>query len=73
MPLRVSFVNLQKLTFQAWLDRPSMKMLAPEQKVRSRALVTTTVRTSGCSKRMRFRASYSSMSTPRSYELSLSL
>jgi hypothetical protein len=38
-----------------------------------RALVTTTVRTSGCSKRMRFRASYSSMSTPRSYELSLSL
>jgi hypothetical protein len=31
-----------------------------------RALVTTTVRTSGCSKRMRFRASCSSMSTPRS-------
>ena len=28
-------------------------MLAPEQKMRSLALVTTTVRTSGCSKRMR--------------------
>jgi hypothetical protein len=30
-PLRVSLVNLQKFTFQAWLDTPSMKMLAPEQ------------------------------------------
>ena len=42
MPLRVSLVNLQKFTFHAWLDRPSMKMLAPEQKTRSLALVTTT-------------------------------
>ena len=66
MPLRVSLVNLQKFTFQAWLETPSMKMLAPEQKTRSLALVTITVRTSGCSKRMRLSASASSMSTPRS-------
>ena len=66
MPLRVSLVNLQKFTFQAWLDRPSMKMFAPEQKMRSFRLVTITVRTSGCSKRMRFSASCSSTSTPRS-------
>ncbi|EWS62497.1 hypothetical protein Y695_04275 [Hydrogenophaga sp. T4] len=66
MPLRVSLVNLQKFTFQAWLETPSMKMLAPEQNTRSLPLVTTTVRTSGCSKRMRFSASCSSMSTPRS-------
>ncbi len=66
MPLRVSFVNLQRLTFQAWLDTPSMKMLAPEQKMRSLPLVTTTLRTLGCSKRMRLSASCSSMSTPRS-------
>ena len=43
-----------------------MKMLAPEQNTFSLALVTTTVRTSGCSKRMRLTASFSSMSTPRS-------
>ena len=73
MPLRVSFVNLQKFTFHACDDNPSMKMLAPEQNTRSRALVTMTLRTSGCSKRMRCSASASSMSTPRSYELSLSL
>ena len=73
MPLRVSLVNLQKLTFHAWLESPSMKMFAPEQKMRSLPLVTTTLLTSGCSKRMRCRASASSMSTPRSYELSLSL
>ena len=66
MPLRVSLVNLQKFTFHAWLDTPSMKMLAPEQKTRSLALVMMTERTSGCSKRMRLRASCSSMSTPRS-------
>jgi hypothetical protein len=46
-------VNLQKFTFQAWLETPSMKMLAPEQNTFSLALVITTVRTSGCSKRMR--------------------
>ena len=34
-----------------------MKMLAPEQNTRSRALMMTTVRTSGCSKRMRLTAS----------------
>ncbi len=66
MPLRVSLVNLQKFTFHAWLDAPSMKMLAPEQNTRSLRLVITTVRTAGCSKRMRLSASASSMSTPRS-------
>ncbi len=66
MPLRVSLVNLQKLTFHEWEDVPSMKMLAPEQKTRSFPLVRTTLRTSGCSKRMRCSASASSMSTPRS-------
>ena len=66
MPLRVSLVNLQKFTFQAWLETPSMKMLAPEQKTRSLALVTMTDRTCGCSKRMRLSASASSTSTPRS-------
>ena len=66
MPFRVSFVNLQKFTFQAWLETPSMKMLAPEQKTLSLPLVRTTVRTSGCSKRIRLTASFSSMSTPRS-------
>ncbi len=66
MPLRVSLVNLQKFTFHAWLEVPSMKMLAPEQNTLSFRLVSTTVRTVGCSKRMRFKASLSSMSTPRS-------
>ena len=63
---RVSLVNLQKLTFHACVDPRSMKMLAPAQKIRSFALVITTTRTSGCSKRMRWMASASSMSTPRS-------
>ena len=67
---RVSFVNLQKLTFQAWEAPRSMKMFAPAQKTRSFRLVMTTVRTSGCSKRIRWTASASSMSTPRSYEFS---
>ena len=39
-------------------------MLAPEQNTRSLPLVSTTMRTSGCSKRMRFNASWSSISTP---------
>jgi hypothetical protein len=30
IPLRVSFVNLQKFTFHACVDVPSMKMFAPE-------------------------------------------
>ena len=66
IPFRVSLVNLQKFTFQACDDWPSMKMLAPEQNTRSFALVMTTTRTDGCSKRMRCSASCSSMSTPRS-------
>ncbi len=66
MPFLVSFVNLQKFTFHAWLETPSMKMFAPEQKTRSLPLVTITERTSGCSKRTRLSASASSMSTPRS-------
>ena len=45
---------------------PSMKMLAPAQKMRSFRLVSTTAFTSGCSKRRRWSASASSMSTPRS-------
>ncbi len=65
-PLRVSLVNLQKFTFHEWLEVPSMKMFAPEQNTLSFRLVTTTVRTSGCSKRIRLIASFSSMSTPRS-------
>ena len=48
-------------------------MLAPEQNMRALPLPSTTHLTFGCSKRMRFIASFSSMSTPRSYELSLSL
>ena len=68
---RVSLVNLQKLTFHACVEPRSMKMFAPAQKIRSLRLVMTTVRTSGCSKRRRWIASASSMSTPRSYELSL--
>ena len=66
MPLRVSLVNLQKFTFQAWVDKPNIKMLAPEQKMRSFNDVTTTHLTSGCSKRMRCKASFNSMSTPKS-------
>ena len=50
---RVSFVNLQKFTFHACVEPRSMKMFAPAQKMRSFRLVTTTARTSGCSKRRR--------------------
>ena len=53
MASRVSFVYLQKLTFQAWLEPRNMKMLAPAQKMRSLRLDTTTAWISGCSKRMR--------------------
>ena len=48
IPLRVSLVNLQKFTFQAWLESPSMKILAPEQNTRSLPLRMTTVPTFGC-------------------------
>jgi hypothetical protein len=70
---RVSLVNLQKFTFHACDELRSMKMFAPAQKIRSFRLVTTTACTSGCSKRIRWIASASSMSTPRSYELSFNL
>ena len=53
MPSRVSLVNLQKFTLNAWLELPSMKMLAPAQKMRGLRLVRTTACTSGCSKRRR--------------------
>ena len=66
MPFLVSLVNLQKLTFQPCGEAASMRMLAPAQKILGLPLVITTVRTSGCSKRSRCTASYSSMSTPRS-------
>ena len=54
MPSRVSLVNLQKFTLKPWLDVPSMKMLAPAQKMRCLRLETTTEWTSGCSKRRRW-------------------
>ena len=65
-PLRVSLVNLQKLTFHACDDWASIRMLAPAQNIFSRPPVITTALTPGCSKRTRWIASYSSMSTPRS-------
>ena len=66
MPLRVSLVNLQKFTFHQCSEEDSMLMLAPAQNTRSLPLVTIITLTDGCSKRMRCRASDSSMSTPRS-------
>ncbi len=66
MPLRVSLVNLQKLTLWAWVEPASMRMLAPAQNTRFLAERITTTFTSGCSKRSRWTASASSMSTPRS-------
>ena len=66
MPRRVSFVNLQKFTLKPWPEVPSMKMLAPAQKMRGLRLERMTECTSGCSNRRRWSASASSMSTPRS-------
>ena len=66
MPFLVSLVNLQKFTFHGCGDAASILMFAPAQKIFGLPLVITTVRTSGCSKRSRCTASYSSMSTPRS-------
>ena len=57
MANRVSLVNLQKFTFHSWLDCASIRMLAPAQNIRSRALLSTTARTCGCSKRSRCTAS----------------
>ncbi len=39
MASRVSLVNLQKFTFQPWLDSRSIMMFAPAQKIRSLRLV----------------------------------
>jgi len=50
---RVSLVNLQKFTFRPCDDSRSIMMFAPAQKIRSFRLLTRTVRTAGCSKRMR--------------------
>ena len=47
-------------------DSDAFVTIAPEQNTRSFRLVRTTVRTSGCSKRIRWIASCSSISTPRS-------
>ena len=57
MPLRVSLVNLQKLTFHECEAPASLLMFAPAQKILSRPLVRTTTRTSGCSNRSRCTAS----------------
>ena len=51
--LRVSFVNLQKLTLCACEDWASMRMFAPAQKTWGLAERSTTAATSGCSKRKR--------------------
>ena len=66
MALRVSLVNLQKLTFHGWADEASIPMLAPAQNMRSLWDPITTAPTSGCSNRSLCTASASSMSTPRS-------
>jgi hypothetical protein len=66
MPRRVSFVNLQKFTLKPCVDVRSITMFAPAQNTRSSAPVSTTQRTSGCSKRSRCTKSASSRSTPRS-------
>ena len=66
MPLRVSLVNLQKLTLCAWLAPASMRILAPAQNTRGLPERSRITRTSGCSKRSRSIASASSISTPRS-------
>jgi hypothetical protein len=54
IPLRVSLVNLQKFTFHQCGEEASMRMFAPAQKIFSRPLVSSTARTSGCSKRSRW-------------------
>ena len=47
MALRVSLVNLQKLTLWAWLAPASMRMLAPAQNTRGLAERSSTTRTCG--------------------------
>ena len=53
MELRVSLVNLQKLTLWVCGEPASMRMLAPAQNTRSLPDLSTTTFTSGCSKRSR--------------------
>ena len=57
---------LMKFTSEIGVLKGKFSYMSPEQKMRSLPEVTTTVFTSGCSKRTRCRASCSSMSTPRS-------
>ena len=57
MPFLVSLVNLQKLTLWAWLEMPSMVMLAPAQNTRGLSEVMMTQPISGCSNRSRWIAS----------------
>ncbi len=64
--LRVSLVNLQKFTLWACVAPASMRMLAPAQKMPGLPERRITACTSGCSKRSRWIASASSMSTPMS-------
>ena len=66
MALRVSLVNLQKLTLSPCVAAASIGMFAPAENTRSFAEASTTARTCGCSKRSRWTASASSISTPRS-------
>ena len=66
MAFRVSLVNLQKLTLWACSAPASILILAPAQKTRSFPDERTTTRTSGCSNRILWTISASSMSTPRS-------
>jgi len=61
MPLRVSLVNLQKLTFHAWRRRAQhVDVGAGAEHALRELLVRTTQATSGCSKRMFCRMLYSS-------------
>jgi hypothetical protein len=58
MALRVSLVNLQKLTLWAWLAPASMRMLAPAENTRGLPERRITALASGCSKRKRCIASW---------------
>jgi hypothetical protein len=57
MALRVSLVNLQKLTLWPWLAPASMRILAPAENTRSFPERRITALASGCSKRSRCMAS----------------
>src|SRR3982074_3346593 len=68
-PLRVSLVNLQKLTLWAWVAPASMRILAPAQNTRGLPERRRMTFTCGCSKRSRSMASESSMSAPEAQEV----